>query len=933
MSDQHSPDHQQQHQQSRSDDPGIEITGQYPAETDVTVRPNDNEAWPPSKLHRELYDADDSELTDRLREGARSVGRRAASVAKLWDILDENGVDALDGSYADLCIGVMKGHADDALELARTTRQLGGNTSHDVRTSLDDIRGADPALFAAAEGVTPTIAISMDGFTEVRNDQREDVLSLVRAYARGCRVVLVASPVEQGFLWLKHREELPGSVKDDCNPRLGEQANPAAVEAHVEDARDALDADSKPVAILRAVADETSETLSYNALAAEMGVGRGTIRNHVTQRLQPHALVNRFDHLGTAHVSLSYIGQQFLDALDREIGRQSRFDGCVNSTGNPNDNSRVTPPTWEGRHSPAAETEGGAERGGSGGGAADDRDSHRPRLPHYHQVRDAARHRYAAAARSAIEGGVSLVNHPIPEKDDRAEPHWYYEEKADCLYIGAEFDNPMEWWTCVALALTSPKTFRHILTPERFETGKLGDMLANHTDLLRDSRCLGYLADSNATAEDYTDALLEAAEDLRDLTKDLYHDNYENKNRFRGDITREALGLAGTMVHLLDLAGVEIVREARIPRFSQDFKESQKADLAKTLAIGASIQSKYGEFAAFRQLFEDREEKREGAIPPSVDAEDPFGECIGSFVLVGKSVEGFADQLRRRLSAQETHDDAPEFAVEVPVEVATDRQHVAHAVREMCRQKSIRPIREATSMLAALTGTPYDVTEAIHSLAPERRAPTRELHLDEVRYALGTLDAKRIVPAMGKPSLSKVVHTLLVAETPLTQSELAEQADVSARSIRTHTDRLAAFDFARETDAGWRFALPLRGDVEHDERGENILPWFVATGDDEQDRECEQETLVRDVISEAVSDLLDSERYGDADDPVGGALFGPPGERIPALIEAWEWLDPWVSMVGTLVGQHVESGPPSTTTAIVGEPPEQVSIVTAAGGG
>jgi hypothetical protein len=247
------------------------------------------------------------------------------------------------------------------------------------------------------------------------------------------------------------------------------------------------------------------------------------------------------------------------------------------------------------------------------------------------------------------------------------------------------------------------------LTPERIESGKLGDMLANHTDLLRNSRCLGYLADRNATAEDYRDALLAAAEDLRNLTKDLYHGNFEDETRFRGEITREAHGLAGTMVHLLDLADVEIVREARIPRYSQDFKPSQKADLATTLATGASIQSKYGEFAAYRQLFENREDKR--TFPPSVDADDPFGECIGSFVLVGKSVEGFADRLRRRLANQETHDDAPEFAVEIPVEVATERQHVAHTVREMCRQKSIRPTREATSMLAALTGTPYDVGE------------------------------------------------------------------------------------------------------------------------------------------------------------------------------------------------------------------------------
>ncbi|UOO97561.1 hypothetical protein MUK72_19990 (plasmid) [Halococcus dombrowskii] len=38
---------------------------------------------------------------------------------------------------------------------------------------------------------------------------------------------------------------------------------------------------------------------------------------------------------------------------------------------------------------------------------------------------------------------------------------------------------------------------------------------------------------------------------------------------------------------------------------------------------------------------------------------------------------------------------------------------------------------------------------------------------------------------MEKPSLSKVVHTLLVTDEPLVQSDLANQAGVSARSVRT----------------------------------------------------------------------------------------------------------------------------------------------------
>jgi hypothetical protein len=209
-------------------------------------------------------------------------------------------------------------------------------------------------------------------------------------------------------------------------------------------------------------------------------------------------------------------------------------------------------------------------------------------------------------------------------------------------------------------------------------------------------------------------------------------------------------------------------------------------------------------------------------------------------------------------------------------------------------------------------------SEALHNLGSETMAPNRKLRLDEVRYALSTLDTKRILPAMGKSALSKVVHTLLVTDTPLVQSELAERADVTARSIRTHTERLAAFDFVRETDAGWRFALPFHTD---EERGDDILPWFVATDDSES-----SETFVRDVLDEVVFDLLDSERYADPDDSVARALFAGPGEVIPALCETWEWLEPWIRVVQTLLDAQSDL-PPENATATIGIEPKQVSLV------
>jgi hypothetical protein len=900
-------------------DAGLTLTQQPPLSPAATVALDApvGEVWKRIATTDDIQQALETGVDELV--GHLHAGQRAFA-------LEQHGVTALDGLYASAVAAladadpIREQRCEQALRL---TEEFGAaeRSVIGLHAPVEGITDGPLAVLRVSEA-TPTVAVRVgDGFGGLRADQQREVIDLLADLASTVDLRIVATGRWQRKLAQEYREQLPG-VSEQCS------AGPTAgtITERVEVAREALNPDGRKVRILRQLADETAETLSYNALYAMHDVSKGAVRQCLTTgdpSLADLGLVETFSRAtgkGNA-VELLAAGREFLDTLDEEIGRQQRLEAVVSETGNRSDDCRVTPPAHEGRHSPAAEVEDGAERSGSGAGASDDRNSDRHRLPHHHQVRSAARHRYAAAAGSTTEGGITLVDQPLPEKDDRGEPHWYYDHENDRLLVGAEYDNPMKGWVCIALALANPRTFRHVLTPERFEAGKLGDMLSNHVDLLRNSRCLGYLKDANATAEDYTTALLEAAEDLRDLTKDWYHGNYENPKQFRATILREAHGLAGTMVHLLDLADVDLVREFRLPKFIRDSDESNRHDFIETIATGASIQSRYREFAAYRQLFEEREDKRESAIPPRVDADDPFGELIGSFVLVGKSVTSLADPLHRRLANQEIHDDAPEFAVRVPVEVGDDRHYTAQTVQLMCDQKPIRPTREATSMLAALTGTPYDAAKALHNLGSETKAPTRDIRLDEVRYSLSALDTDRILPEMSKPALSKVVHALLATGESLTQSALADRADVSDRSVRNHTERLAAFDFVRETDDGWRFALPFHTD---EERGDTILPWFVATDDNR-----EQDTLVRDVLDDVVYDLLDSERYADPDDPVGGALFGPPGERIPALREAWDWLEPWIRMIQTLL--DAPGGPsPGRTTATVGIEPEQASLAAAA---
>ena len=872
---------------SDSAQPGVSIKEQYPAEADVIVQPDKNGAWPPTKLHRELFDVDRGGLGERLIEGVRSVGRCAESVKELYRVLDDAGVGALNGGYVDPVVGTAKGRSDDAHELVRVTRQLGGNTSGDVRTGFEDILAADPAVFAAAD-VTPTIAISMDGFAGVRREQREDILALVRAYATGCRVILVAGPIERTFLWRKHHEELPASVKDDCKPRLGEQANAAAVETAVAEARERFDADAKPVQLLRLLADENSDTLTYSALAAEMAVERGTIRNHVSQKLLPLGLVDRFDHLGDSYVSLTHIGSQFLSALGTEIGVQRTLSESVKDAGQAVHDSRV---------SPAPAHEGPTADGGGRG---------RHRLPERHQVRSLSRPHCAGTAAVARDGGVALADQPWDEADDRGEPGWYYDEAADRVVVSAEYDGPMQWWVCIARALTSPWTFRHILPAEAFEDddSRLAELFDEFRHVMRDSRCVGYL-DNAADGAAFVDELRNAEEHLCELTRRWRHREFDcSAAEFRSTVTREALGLASTMVHLLDLAGVDVVREARLPTYRKRDADDRRT-LARSIAKGAAIQSTYGEFAGYRQLFEDREDKRERAIAPTVDAADPLGEVIGSFVVSGPGVgtddDDLADRIRDEIDRMERHDDAPDFAIHVPVdERAGDRRRTtAQAARTACAAKHLSLTRQATSWCHAIAGTPWDAARALFQLGAETEAPGRDIRHHDVRYALSTLDADRLLPD-AKPTIGAMLKTLLTADPDesLSNSQIEARGGPTARSIRRHADILEAFGILERTAAGWR------------------LPETLAVATDDDRRPV-------DVVSDALATLV-PERYADPDDPVGATLFGPPGERLPTLREAWPPLDPWIKMVRALCDEPAPPADPPT--AMFGEPPTQASV-------
>ncbi|MDG5762083.1 hypothetical protein QA600_22470, partial [Natronococcus sp. A-GB1] len=489
------------------------------------------------------------------------------------------------------------------------------------------------------------------------------------------------------------------------------------------------------------------------------------------------------------------------------------------------------------------------------------------------------RDRHEAAAGAAADGEIAVVDAPIERDDDGRRPWWSYDADQDQLVVGAEYYNPMQVWTALGRALGSEETLSEILTEERLGED-LDGLTTDDRNLLRDARCIGWLSD-DATVEEFVQGLRKARKELLDKTSQYHAEEYDDKNEKRSEILRFALGLAGTIVHLLDLLGVDVVREIRVPDFDRNYsRDRNRRDLAKTVATGAAIQSRFGHFTAFRQLYEDREEKRSAAMNPRVKPGETVGSMIGSVVLVGDGLPELEEELAEHLKGpRDLHPDAPEFGVRIPIQEAS-RSATARAAERILRTKNLRPTRKAIDVLHGFTSDVYAVTAGLNrALEPEDQR--RAIHLDEVRRALGVLDEDRILPE-AKPSARSGVSALLRADRPISQAELARRAErCSAQSWSNHRQTLADVGVVEEVAEGWRVCLPFRSERHRDV--EEVLPWFLT---EEPERGLKRsQRHPTDVLMELVFDL-EAEAKGAVERFAYSGKWPPDPTDVDGTIEA-----------------------------------------------
>jgi DNA-binding transcriptional ArsR family regulator len=842
----------------------------------------DASSQPPSDLWQSIVTADRFERN--LIESVRSLladTRYYDWVATLRDA----GVTAHEGRYAQVIAWLDRppehDYHQDALEY---TAALGQGQAPTYST-LDALLNADladgPLAVLDAADCTPTIAAHLDKteFAEQPRQQRENTLRLLSVLDTQCDVYLICTGLTARWLADTHRSDLPLDFDDYLNT-THDSNHPT--EKLVDDALRALDPEGGPVQLLRALSDEPTETVPQASLPEMLRRDSSTVSQYLST-LKELGLVDCYSVGAGNHISLRDSGSEVLDRLNAEIGRQSKLDSLFDRTGKSRKRPCNPAPEREGEGPPGQQPPAAA---GTAAASADDSAT----APYHTRFLDRTTH--DATASLATSGAITVSRGDVA--DSRSTPTEdlhvrgvSHDADRDEVIVAVRGTTPLQYITSIALSLASPRLFDNALPLNRLDEIDLSPFI------LRSARCIGCLSSEAETdPQVLRDNFIEWGEELAEMTTDLRNDECDDRGQLRSEIMRSAHGLAGSLAHLLDVAGVDLIRELRIP---SPVNDSDIDNIMETVSVAATIQSTYGHYATYRQLFEDRPAKLETALSPQVDAADPYGTYIGSLVVRSPSpdrvLEPLADHLADPLPVRE---DRPEIAVEVPLREA-DRSDYVGVLNRVGERKNLTATPEATALCQTLVSNPWALSTALNRLGEESQQ--RPIRLDEVRVALAHLDAEKLLPD-ATPTVSKTVAALLRSVHPLSKTELSEKAGVSPRSLRSdgNLDALVALDLVRETDDGnYRLTLPFATD---DERGTQVCPDVV---DDDH-------AVPRDVLYETVLSLVDDagNRVADPDDPLGTLFFGP-GIDTERLVAELPWIEPWVRVARLLSGsRHTE---------------------------
>ncbi len=886
----------------------------------------------PTDVWQQLWQ--DSAMHTRFRDALDTLS--GADYRSAWATLTDNwGVMALGGEtagYASYVIDTLQQPSMDRwYDVIQLTRQLGGSTVLGQSDRSDIING--PIALLAGSEVTPSIAIHLthDFFDEYKRIQRVRLLDFLQEVSKGTDVQIVChGSIAPKKLLQFHEADLPSSAVTEAPQAYHFTADQPShsIQSVAADALEDLGLDHPTLSVLERLAEEGNERLEYSALRADdaFEVTEAAVGKRVRTLIE-HRLISKDKFNTTNHIQLLPAGTAFLKFHDREKEAQhvqSVLDGFADGDTADSDaedagsDDLTNPPNSSHRTVYASASTGGGDEEETTPAAGSTVDV----APVEDDIVASGEWLSTAqqtAVSSAVSGDidVALADEPAPHRDHCGNYHVGFNEEEKEIVVSLQ-PSPCAARTVTRLcaALLDPRLQNTLLTAERLNGADgedLGTLLedAVNPTVLRGARQLGWLPDRAASGEDYPDQLVSALADLLEDVEKIGSDDDFDADLARS-VCRRGHGLAGTITHIYELLGWDVTRELTFPEYSRHFHEDHPIHL-KTLATQIAITSQYGHYPMYRTLYEDREDKRNGSLgAPNVDDIDPSGDIIGSWVLRGPGIDRLAADLAHleRFADLEIQEDGGNFAAfysELTVSQATRQESIEEAVERLCWMKLLKPTRSATALLSALTGSVYSTAEALSGLAAAREFE-RDITLDEVRYALSTLDPDQILPTLNRDedgtyrnsARSKFVHTLLTATEPLSTSEIADRAGITTQSIRNHRDDLAALGLLEITEQGagkatlYRLRLPFPEDRYEQDAPR---PLYLPDGEGEDGH-----SMVRYVVYH----LLEARGLGDAADAapaIDEGLMGWPPDLRPA-VERWPWLRPWINTIDWLFGQE-----------------------------
>ncbi|DAC85258.1 helix-turn-helix domain-containing protein [Natrinema versiforme] len=889
----------------------------------------------PMKLWKQLARRD-SPLLKPLAQALHE----AADGATSWVTLDEElSISAMDGRYA--AEGYAALEDEDALHRwLDLTTDLEGPTSLGFPWTLEDVETGPVAVLEAAD-VSPTIEIVLtpEWFDDHRRDRRERLLAwVVDVLSSAIDIRLLGNAYTQRRLVSDHADVLPSSVTEAVNDHLlnGPDVGDGPTAERAQEAVDSLAWDHPAWRVLLAVDETNAERLPYRRLYNDprfSDVSESGVRKRV-QRLKDLGLVEPVDVNGDRHVALLPPARPALEAFRDEYlsdvpapAPESRASGLTAADGTEAKTAGRDRDVSDPPNSPAgAVCSRPHVSGGEAGEAVEPENTEaaaeaasKDRLPAPSNGWLRLDQHHAAAAAGG-DADIALCDEPVAKRDDPRSYSVSYDDDRDEVVVEIEADPDfVKTGARLAAALLDDRLMSTVLTTDRLAGGPDRDGLdgleESNPIVLRRARHLGYLPKDGESANAFRSRLMEERRTLLKGLEEVAGSDGLTNMEAASRLLQRAHGLIGTVTHVYDLLGVDLVRRVTFPEFSRNWKSKRKG-IAKFVSTAVSIGSKFlsesdhgsGYYVPHRILFEDREDKREYNLGTPQIRGDGSGEPIGSWVFAGPGIADLEGPLRERLEVgpgdlQEDGENFAPIGVDVDIVQGFRREAVAEVLARLGRIKRLEPTRRATSLLFGLLGNVSDVAAAIYALGAEDPGDGRDLELSELRFALSTLPADRLLPGVGKPGLSTIVAALIEADEPLSKAALADAAGVSKQTVRNHRERLEAFGLldVLETDAGradvYRLRLPFRKERN---ASDAPAPRFLV---DEPDTvgEWGGTWSLRDAIDQALADTgvgwLINEDYELWEDLENGDP-----EALSRLVERWPWLRSWVDVLAPLLG-------------------------------